>query len=102
MASDRLFLDTAFVVALLNPKDALHEKAKSQFDAVKKAREVWTTEAVLFEIGNAFGLRTATHKGSGLRFCKATCRILTRLRVYFCIHTAKGNNLRMARVGYTS
>jgi hypothetical protein len=55
MIGDRLFLDTAFVVALLNPKDALHEKAKANFAAVKKAREVWTTEAVLTEIGNAFG-----------------------------------------------
>lgn len=55
MTNDRLFLDTAFVVALINPKDALHEKAKLYLAAVKKAREVWTTEAVLTEIGNAFG-----------------------------------------------
>lgn len=75
MASDRLFLDTAFVVALLNPKDALHEKAKSQFDAVKKAREVWTTEAVLFEIGNAFGASRRLDAANFIERCFSTSNI---------------------------
>jgi predicted nucleic acid-binding protein len=75
MASDRRFLDTAFVVALLNPKDALHEKAKSQFDAVKKAREVWTTEAVLFEIGNAFGTSRRLDAANFIERCFSTSNI---------------------------
>jgi len=73
--SDRLFMDTAFVVALLNPKDALHEKAKSYFDAVKKAREVWTTEAVLFEIGNALSASRRVDAASFIERCFSTPNI---------------------------
>ncbi len=72
MIGDRLFLDTAFLVALLNPKDALHEKAKSNFDGVKKAREVWTTEAVLTEIGNAFGASRRSDAASFIERCFTT------------------------------
>jgi predicted nucleic acid-binding protein len=65
MDDGRFFLDTAFVVALLNPKDALHEKAKSYLDSVRQAQEVWTTEAVLLEIGNAF---SASHRAEAANF----------------------------------
>ncbi|MGH7450485.1 MAG: type II toxin-antitoxin system VapC family toxin [bacterium] len=75
MTSDHLFMDTAFVVALLNPKDALHEKAKAQFDAVKEAREVWTTEAVLFEIGNAFGASRRLDAANFIERCFSTSNI---------------------------
>jgi hypothetical protein len=75
MNSDRLFMDTAFVVAFLNPKDALHEKAKAHFATVKKAREVWTTEAVLFEIGNAFGASRRSDAASFIERCFTTSNI---------------------------
>jgi uncharacterized protein len=49
----RVFLDTAFVLALLNRRDELHSAARHQLPLIRQAREVWTTEAVLVEIGNA-------------------------------------------------
>ncbi|HSN76007.1 MAG TPA: nucleic acid-binding protein, partial [Anaerolineae bacterium] len=53
MSKDRFFLDTAFVQALLNHRDQYHEQARVLFPGVRAAGEVWTTEAVLIEIGNA-------------------------------------------------
>jgi hypothetical protein len=53
MARDRLLLDTAFVQALLNRKDEYHEQAKAILPRVRAAAEVWVTEAVLVEVGNA-------------------------------------------------
>ncbi len=52
MSRDRLFLDTAFIQALLNPRDDYHQQAKGLFPLVRSASEVWITEAVLVEVGN--------------------------------------------------
>lgn len=49
----RLFLDTYFVQALLNARDADHQRALSLLPQVKRATEVVTTEAVLIEVANA-------------------------------------------------
>lgn len=75
MISDRVFMDTAFVVALLNPKDSLHEKAKSYLNTVKKTREVWITEAVLLEIGNAFGAARRSEAADFIDRCFTTSNI---------------------------
>jgi uncharacterized protein len=53
VAGDRLFLDTYYVQALLNPKDPHHDRARALLARVKRAAEVFTTEAVLVEVGNA-------------------------------------------------
>lgn len=53
MSSDRLFLDTAFIQALLNPHDDYHNQAKQLFLRVRAASEVWITEAIFAEVGNA-------------------------------------------------
>ncbi len=53
MNSDRLFLDTAFIQALLNPRDTYHPQALALFPRVRNADEVWITEAILIEVGNA-------------------------------------------------
>ena len=75
MNGERFFLDTAFVVALLNPKDALHEKAKSCFASVKQAQEVWTTEAVLLEIGNTFSASRRAEAANFIAQCFVTSNI---------------------------
>lgn len=49
----RFFLDTAYVLALLNPRDAYHKRAKELLPQLRKAHEAWVTEAVLAEVGNA-------------------------------------------------
>lgn len=53
MNTDRLFLDTAFVQALLNRRDQYHAQARALLPRLRSAREIWVTEAVLAEIGNA-------------------------------------------------
>jgi len=51
--SDSLFLDTAFIQALLNQQDQYHQVAQLFLPRLQKATQVWTTEAVLVEVGNA-------------------------------------------------
>ncbi len=51
MSDERFFLDTAY--ALLNPRDHYHNLARDLLQRVRVAREVWVTEAVLTEAGNA-------------------------------------------------
>ena len=62
MPGERFLLDTFFVQALLNRRDQYHEKAKEFWPRVKTATEVWITEAVLVEIGNA--LSAANRQGA--------------------------------------
>jgi len=52
MSDERMFLDTLFVIALINRNDQHHRKAKELWPRVRAAREVWITEAILVEIGN--------------------------------------------------
>lgn len=53
MTGERLFLDTAYVQALLNKSDQHHSAALRLLPRVQTASEVWVTEAVLIEIANA-------------------------------------------------
>ena len=53
MSQERLFLDTVFIQALLNRRDQYHEWATQELPRVIDAREVWVTEAILQEVGNA-------------------------------------------------
>lgn len=49
-----VFLDTAFALALANPKDLLHERAIYLADQLEAARiQLVTTRAILLEIGNS-------------------------------------------------
>ena len=53
MSNERLFLDTFFIQALLNKYDQYHQQARLFLPRVKMAKEVWITEAILVEVGNA-------------------------------------------------
>lgn len=53
MPGARLFLDTYYVQALLNPRDPDHERALTLLPQVRRAAEVVITEAVFAEVGNA-------------------------------------------------
>lgn len=53
MSAERMLLDTAFVQALLNRRDQYHSRARALLPRVREAAEVWVTEAVLVEVGNA-------------------------------------------------
>jgi predicted nucleic acid-binding protein len=50
----RLFLDTGFVLARFNPRDQFHEAARQLNAVLAACHELWTTDAVLLEIGAAF------------------------------------------------
>lgn len=65
--SERLFLDTAFVQALFNRRDKYHRQARALLPRVKGATEVWTTEAVLVEVGNAL---SGFDRASAVRFIR--------------------------------
>lgn len=65
MNGDRLFLDTVFIQALLNQRDQYHEQAKGFLPQLRNAAEVWVTEAVLIEVGNAL---SAINRTAAVRF----------------------------------
>ncbi len=61
MSQDRLFLDTVFIQAILNPRDQYHSPAMQLFPRVKNAQEVWITEAIFMEVGNALSTYDRHH-----------------------------------------
>ncbi len=54
MLVKRYFIDTSFVIALINKHDSYHEEAKSLMPDIRNAREIWTNETILTEMGSAF------------------------------------------------
>jgi predicted nucleic acid-binding protein len=72
MRANRFFLDTAYVLALLNPKDTYHKKAKSLFNMMQSAREIYITEAVLIEIGNALASSNRNAANAFINSCYVT------------------------------
>ena len=50
---DILFLDTVFIVGLLNRRDPWHETAVSLLQVIEQVPHTVTTEAILTETGNA-------------------------------------------------
>ena len=75
MAAERLLLDTAFVQALLNRKDQYHARAKAFLSKLMRAREVWVTEAVLVEIGNALSALNREGAASFINQCYTTSNV---------------------------
>jgi uncharacterized protein len=77
MSQDRFFLDTAYVLARVDRRDQYHRSAVALHQRVREAAEVWTTEAVLIEIGNGLG---ATHRDEAVRFIRQ-CYQTSNMRV---------------------
>jgi uncharacterized protein len=72
MNRERLFLDTFFVQALLNPRDRYHEHAKRFEPRLSAAAEVWVTEAVLVEVADALSARDRGAAVAFVRGCYGT------------------------------
>lgn len=75
MSRERFFLNTAFIQALLNPCDDYHTQARTLFPIVRKAAEVWITEAIFVEVGNAL---SAFNRSGAIQFieqCYTTANI---------------------------
>jgi predicted nucleic acid-binding protein len=71
MSRERLFLDTAFIQALLNPRDDYHQQAKQLFPRVRVASEIWITESILVEVGNAL---SALNRNGAVQFIQQCYR----------------------------
>lgn len=71
MSNERLFLDTAFIQALLNPRDDYHNPAKQLFPRIRAASEIWITEAIFAEVGNAL---SAFNRNGAIQFIQQCYR----------------------------
>jgi len=71
----RCFLDTAYVLALLNPRDAHHKKANELLPRLRAAHEVWVTEAVLVEVGNALARSNRSAAAAFIDSCYVTSNV---------------------------
>lgn len=49
----RCFIDTSYIVALYQKNDLLHSKAKKLNASILATDQLYTTEAILLEIGNS-------------------------------------------------
>ena len=75
MNAERFFLDTAYVQALLNVRDQYHRPAQVLFPRVRDANEVWVTEAVLTEVGNALARSQKAETVTFIERCYTTPNI---------------------------
>lgn len=75
MTGDRLFLDTFFIQAILNRRDQYHLQAKALLPRIRAAGEVWITEAVLVEVGNALSAINRAGAVEFIRRCYSTANI---------------------------
>jgi predicted nucleic acid-binding protein len=75
MSKDRLFLDTVFIQAILNINDQYHRPAMELLSRVKNAREVWITEAIFMEVGNALSAYDHRKVATFIRQCYHTDNI---------------------------
>lgn len=79
MSAERFLLDTVYIQALLNRHDQYHSQAQAFLPRVRSAAEVWVTEAVLVEVGNALSAfdRVAASTFIGQCYRTANMRIVT-------------------------
>ena len=75
MNAERFLLDTAYVLALLNVRDRYHHRAQALLPRVRAAREIWITEAILIEAGNALGRSHRTDVAAFIESCYSTSNI---------------------------
>jgi len=73
--NERFLLDTVFIQALLNFRDQYHTKAKTFLPRLRKASEVWVTEAVLVEVCNALSVVNRTAAIQFVEYCYSTNNI---------------------------
>lgn len=75
MTTDRYFIDTAYVQALLDRRDKHHSQAIGLSGAMRNAREVFVSEAVLIEIANALSSFDRLGAAAFIRSCYQTSNI---------------------------
>lgn len=76
MSGERIFLDTACVQALLNRDDQYYARALPFAPLLRTATEVWITEAVLIEIGDALSAMNRSGAAEFIQHCYQTPNIM--------------------------
>ena len=75
LSSTGVFLDTSFVVAVINENDAFHQMAAGLENDLKQCSHIWITEAILFEIGNSFSKSNKEQVSKFIHYCYQSPRI---------------------------
>lgn len=75
MSKKGVFLDTSFVVAIINKDDSLHQAALEFEKELKQYTDIWITEPILFEIGNIFSKSNKTQVAQFIQSCYESHRI---------------------------
>ena len=75
MNINRFFMDTAYVLALLNQNDRFHEQAKAILPKIRIADEVCITETVVIEIGNSLARSNRSLAVSFIESLYSTCNV---------------------------
>jgi len=52
MKNNRIFIDTSFVIAVFNTDDKLHNRAMELLENLYNSKDLWITDAILYEIGD--------------------------------------------------
>jgi uncharacterized protein len=75
MSRERILVDTAFVQALLSARDQNHATALANLPRMRRAAEVWVTEAVFIEVAD--GLCSIDRKAAAdwIETCYRTANI---------------------------
>ena len=71
---DRIFLDTSFVIALINEKDQYHRQAEALSYKFEHSSLI-TTSAVILEIGNALEKDFRTEAAKAIKVLTGSSRI---------------------------
>ncbi len=69
MSNERIFMDTAFVQALVDRRDQFHQKAQKFELLIQQADEIWITETILSEIGDALSAIDRLGAAQFIDFC---------------------------------
>lgn len=72
MSGERFLLDTVYIQALLSPREQYHQEALRFLPRMRAAAEVWITEAVLVEVGNALSAHNRVGAATFIQRCYAT------------------------------
>jgi uncharacterized protein len=67
--AESVFIDTSYVLALVNEDASYHAKAQQLSPLLVVPRKIYITEAVILEIGNALSTRKRDEAASFVRQC---------------------------------
>ncbi len=74
MTRERIFLDTWFILALLNARDADHAEAKRLLPRIRSAATLVTTDAIVLEACNGLAKYNRTGAAQFARTCYADAK----------------------------